>query len=197
MRCPKTVSLLPSSKLKVSRRRGPRRARLHPHLRQWQPASSLIPTSRPTRILARRSRICTAKVCPGKKIDEAIKKVYEDTKKAEAEAKKSAKVEYGRASSSDDSSDHQSRNTASTSASSGVTANAPSTPKKKRSFRPTSVAKKVRSALAGGKGNGGWTASAPRTMPISSNNVDDGESALASFAALQDALDSVISERKD
>mmetsp|Transcript_12111 Transcript_12111/g.34649 ORF Transcript_12111/g.34649 Transcript_12111/m.34649 type:complete len:1976 (+) Transcript_12111:150-6077(+) len=134
---------------------------------------------------------------PWQKIDEAIKKVYEDTKKAEAEAKKSAKVEYGRASSSDDSSDHQSRNTASTSASSGVTANAPSTPKKKRSFRPTSVAKKVRSALAGGKGNGGWTASAPRTMPISSNNVDDGESALASFAALQDALDSVISERKD
>mmetsp|Transcript_12111 Transcript_12111/g.34652 ORF Transcript_12111/g.34652 Transcript_12111/m.34652 type:complete len:222 (+) Transcript_12111:5485-6150(+) len=74
MRCPKTVSLLPSSKLKVSRRRGPRRARLHPHLRQWQPASSLIPTSRPTRILARRSRICTAKVCPGKKLTRRSRK---------------------------------------------------------------------------------------------------------------------------
>ena len=139
---------------------------------------------------------------PIQKIDEIIKKVNDETKEAEANARISAKMECDRAPSSDDSSDHHSRNTASTSASSSVTANAPITTNKKRSFRPTSVAKKVRSALARGKGNVDWAASAPRaefprTIPTSSNNEDDGESALASFAALQDALDSIALERKD
>ena len=141
---------------------------------------------------------------PIRKIDEMIKKVNDETKEAEANARISAKMEcdLDRAPSSDDSSDHHSRNTASTSASSSVTINAPITANKKRSFRPTSVAKKVRSALARGKGNVDWAASPPRAefpraMPTSSNNEDDGESALASFAALQDALDSIALERKD
>ena len=138
---------------------------------------------------------------PIQQIDEIIKKVNDEAKEAEANARISAKMECDRAPPSDDSSDH-SRNTASTSASSSASANAPISTNKKRSFRPTSVAKKVRSALARGKGNVDWAASPPRAefpraMPTSTNNEDDGESALASFAALQDALDSIALERKD
>ena len=139
---------------------------------------------------------------PIQKIDEIIKRVSDEIKDTEATARISAKMECDRAPPSDDSSDHHSRNTASTSASSSASANAPISTNKKRSFRPTSVAKKVRSALARGKGNVDWAASPPRAefpraMPTSSNNEDDGESALASFAALQDALDSIALERKD
>lgn len=142
------------------------------------------------------------------KIEKVIKEGQDETKKAAA-AKKAATFKQGteissglvdnnRSSSNDNSSDNQSRNTVSTSASSSLSAGAPTVQNKKRSFRPSAVAKKVRSAMAGGnKGHEEWRAAAVHAMPGTPNDEEDGESALASFAALQATLDSVISERKD
>lgn len=140
------------------------------------------------------------------KIDKVINEVQGEMKKAAA-TKKAAKLEAemssglvddNRSSSNDNSSDNQSRNTVSTSASSSLSADAPTAQNKKRLFRPSAVAKKVRSVMAGGnKGHEEWTASAIHAMPVTANDEEDGESALAGFAALQATLDSVISEKKD
>ena len=128
-----------------------------------------------------------------------MKKAAATKKSAKLEAAmSSALVDDNRSSSNDNSSDNQSRNTVSTSASSSLSADALTVQNKKRLFRPSAVAKKVRSVMAGGnKGHQEWTASAVHAMPVTANDEEDGESALASFAALQATLDSVISEMKD
>jgi len=132
------------------------------------------------------------------KIDKVIKEVHNGTRKAAA-AQKAAKLEAEiiDASADGNGSDHPSRNTLSTSASSTASAEAPIIQNKKRSFRPRSVAKKVRSAMAGrNKGHENWTASNIHAL-LTSNNQEEGESAPESFAALQEALESVISERRE
>ena len=139
------------------------------------------------------------------KIDKVINEVQGEMKKAVATEKAAKLVEAEISSglveenrSSSNGSDNQSRNTVSTSASSSFSADAPTTQNKKRLFRPSTVAKTVRSVMAGGnKGHEEWTASAIHAMPVTANDDEDGESALASFAALQATLDSVISEKKD